>query len=77
MKLSASILLGSLSSGVLGLDTWKLPEKWNFCGPGNIIDNSPSGRKMADASRIVGGGPVDRGTWPFLVFGSFNTLGLS
>ena len=31
----------------------------------NIIDHSP--RLFPDQSRIVGGGPADKGSWPFIV----------
>lgn len=66
MKLT-SILL---STFVTARNDWQLPPEWAFCPAATVMPGSsrlsgPGG--IAGSDRIVGGGPAEQGTWPFIV----------
>ena len=48
-------------------DEWKLPADWGFCHPATSVSVGGPGGPGGFGDRIVGGGPVDVGTWPFIV----------
>jgi len=57
---------------VLSDDQWKLPADWSFChaatdSPAAVGGGGGPGGPGGFGDRIVGGGPVDVGTWPFIV----------
>lgn len=55
---------------------WELPSNWAFCGASSQIERfqqaiggpgGPGGPGGMGNDRIVGGGPAEMGTWPFIV----------
>ena len=52
---------------------WELPSNWAFCNAASQIERfhgmigGPGGPGGMGNDRIVGGGPAEMGTWPFIV----------
>jgi len=66
MKLTA-ILLSTLATA---RNDWQLPSEWAFCPASTVMSSGSSrlsGPGGVGSDRIVGGGPAEQGTWPFIV----------
>ena len=66
-------LLGLGLNSVEARNDWELPSNWAFCSASSQIERfhgmigGPGGPGGMGNDRIVGGGPAEMGTWPFIV----------